>query len=188
VNDILDIERIESGRMQFNYSHEVVTGVLSEITQQMMPYANDLGVELNVTPCEEVVGLWTDRARLLQVFANLLSNACKFSKRGGTVSLEVVPEKNMVRFLVRDNGPGIPDSFRSNIFKPFSQADSTDTREKGGTGLGLSICKQLVERMGGEIGYTSDPGRETVFWFTVRRQDDEDEAYDFARSRASAGM
>ena len=72
-------------------------------------------------------------------------------------------------FSVRNRGRGVPDSFRTKIFQPFSQVDSTDTREKGGTGLGLSICKRMINHMGGEIGYDSELGEETVFWFTMPR-------------------
>ena len=166
VNDILDVERIGSGRMSFDISRESANDVLAESQTEMMPYAQTLGVSLRLMPMEHDVEILTDRARLAQVFLNLISNACKFSDPGGEVRLEARNEGDHVRFLVHDDGPGVPESFRGQIFQRFSQADSSDTRSKGGTGLGLIIAKQLVERMGGEIGYDSEPGQ-TVFWFTV---------------------
>ena len=99
------------------------------------------------------------------------------------MTIDAQKEGKFVKFLVRDEGQGVPDSFRSNIFKPFSQADGTDTRQKGGTGLGLSIAKQLVERMGGKIGYDSVPNVETVFWFTTVLHDEslEDQSHVLGR-------
>jgi signal transduction histidine kinase len=104
---------------------------------------------------------------LQQVLANFLSNAVKFSPAGGTVELSAGARAGWARISVSDQGSGIPDEFRARIFQKFSQADSSDTRQKGGTGLGLAICKELVERMGGRIGFESEPGRGTCFWFEL---------------------
>ena len=167
VNDILDLERIETGRLEFAFSKESAWELMEEAQAQIMPYAARLGIKTELrAPEGEDLMVWCDRGRIGQVFSNLVSNACKFSKSGDTVTIEAQKEGDLVKFMVRDQGKGVPDSFRGNIFKPFSQADGTDTREKGGTGLGLSIAKQLVERMGGDIGYESVPNVETVFWFT----------------------
>ena len=173
VNDILDLERIETGRLEFAFSKESALELMEEAQSQIMPYAARLGIKTELrTPEGEDLMVWCDRGRIGQVFSNLVSNACKFSKSGDTVTIEARKEGNLVKFMVRDQGKGVPDSFRGNIFKPFSQADGTDTREKGGTGLGLSIAKQLVERMGGDIGYESVPNVETIFWFTSVLHDD----------------
>jgi signal transduction histidine kinase len=103
--------------------------------------------------------------RLQQILANLLSNAIKFSPKGGRVTLAVSRGNgNSIRINVSDLGPGIPESFRNRIFQKFSQADSSDTRAKGGTGLGLAITKELVEKMGGTVGFDSVEGRGTTFW------------------------
>jgi signal transduction histidine kinase len=111
--------------------------------------------------------VWGDSHRLLQVFANLISNAVKYSPAGETVLIGVSVYKNLYRVSVSDRGSGIPEEFRNRIFQRFAQADSSDTREKGGTGLGLSICKAIVERHHGYIHYQSEPGSGTVFYFDL---------------------
>ncbi|MGR3564562.1 MAG: CHASE domain-containing protein [Heliomarina sp.] len=169
VSDILDMEQIESGRMTFNFSEEMVSEVMKDAESQMLCYADNLGVTLQFDPPEEDCTIWTDTARIAQVFDNLISNACKFSESKGTVYVKGEVRGEDVLFSVRNRGRGVPDSFRTKIFQPFSQVDSTDTREKGGTGLGLSICKRMINHMGGEIGYDSELGEETVFWFTMPR-------------------
>lgn len=99
----------------------------------------------------------------MQVFTNLLSNAAKFSPRGGVVRLGVKPLDRRYRISVADDGPGISEEFRERIFGKFAQADSSDTRGKGGTGLGLSIVREIVERLGGAISFESAPGEGAVF-------------------------
>lgn len=105
-----------------------------------------------------------DIVRFQQVMANLLSNAAKFSKQGGTVKLFCDETESGVRINVQDAGCGIPDSFRHRIYDKFSQADASDRRIKGGTGLGLSISKAMTEYMGGEIGFTSVEGSGSTFF------------------------
>ena len=108
-----------------------------------------------------------DEHRLLQVFANLISNAVKYSPAGGTVDVAVCRHGNHFRVSVKDSGRGIPTDFRSRIFQRFAQADSSDTREKGGTGLGLSITKAIVERHGGSIDFASEEGAGAEFFFDL---------------------
>lgn len=105
-----------------------------------------------------------DANRMMQVLANLLSNAAKYSPAGGKVRVAVERMGHRIRVAVKDNGPGIPDEFKGQIFQKFAQADSSDTRKKGGTGLGLSITKAIVEQMGGSIGFDSQPNVQTVFY------------------------
>ena len=100
--------------------------------------------------------------------SNLLSNAAKFSPSGSTVDIAIDARADShVRVLVTDRGPGIPEDFRSRMFQKFSQADSADNRAKSGTGLGLAICKSIIEQMGGSIGYETEVGRGTTFYFDL---------------------
>jgi signal transduction histidine kinase len=103
----------------------------------------------------------------MQVLANLLSNAVKHSPEGGVVEVETLRNERYWRVSVTDNGPGIPESFRGEVFKKFAQADATDRRKRGGTGLGLSISKAIIDRLGGRIGFDSEMEVETCFHFEL---------------------
>ena len=105
-----------------------------------------------------------DPLRLQQVLSNLLSNALKFSPAGSRILLSAEALGGHVRVSVADQGPGVPADFVDRLFEKFSQADATDRRQKGGTGLGLAITKELMERMGGCIGFCPRPGGGSVFW------------------------
>lgn len=105
-----------------------------------------------------------DPDRMMQVLANLLSNAAKYSPEGGQVTIATKMDKQCVRIEITDHGSGIPADFYGQIFQKFSQADSSDTRKKGGTGLGLVITKAIVEQMGGSIGFDSVPDVRTTFF------------------------
>jgi signal transduction histidine kinase len=128
------------------------------------PYAAKYGVRLRQVERCEGVNVDVDSLRLLQVMSNLLSNACKFSPPESFVDVAVGRTHDTVRISVADSGPGIAESFREVIFEKFSQADSSDTRARGGTGLGLAISKELVERMGGVIGFESVQGEGATFF------------------------
>ena len=113
------------------------------------------------------VSVEVDNLRFMQVLSNLLSNAVKYSPSGETVSVRASMAGERVRVEVCDQGSGIPPEFRPRIFQKFAQADSSDTRERGGTGLGLAITRELVERMGGQIGFESEPGQGTCFYIEL---------------------
>jgi len=108
-----------------------------------------------------------DMDRLMQVLTNLLSNAVEYSPGGGVVLVGIQRQDAYWRVSVVDNGPGIPESFRENIFSKFAQADGSDRRKGGGTGLGLSICKAIIDRLGGRIGFESESGVRTSFHFEL---------------------
>lgn len=164
VNDILDIEKIESGKMQFDMKPLELVPLVEQALEVNRAYGDQFNVSFLLEPSQSVVTVNADAGRLMQVMANLLSNAAKFSSSGGTVNVTVHCAEKKVRVSVADHGQGIPEEFRGKIFQKFSQADSSDTRKKGGTGLGLSITKAIVEQMGGEIGFESESGAGTTFF------------------------
>jgi signal transduction histidine kinase/DNA-binding response OmpR family regulator len=171
VNDILDIEKIESGRMEFRRERIEVGSLIQQAIEANQAYGEQHGVRFvnDAAGVDAGLEVMADMARLQQVMANLMSNAAKFSPAGSSVEVSQTMEGPMVRIAVRDHGGGIPAAFRDRIFQRFAQADSSDQRQKGGTGLGLSITKAIVEHHGGTIGFEDAPGGGTVFWFTLPR-------------------
>lgn len=167
INDILDIEKIESGRMHFELRAHALPTLIAQALTTNAPYGEQWGVRFDTTGSMPEVEVLADGDRFMQIMANLLSNAAKYSPRGSVVSVAAVHIGTMIRISVHDRGPGIPEAFRSQIFGKFRQADSSDSRRKGGTGLGLSIAKALVEMHGGEIGFESAPTTGTTFHFTL---------------------
>lgn len=167
INDMLDLEKLSSGKMVFEMRRVEVQSLLRQASQASAGYAEQHGVQLCVTVPPEPISVWADADRLMQVMANLISNACKFSPRGEEVELSASHGDGAVRVAVSDRGPGIPEEFRGRIFQRFAQADSSDARQKSGTGLGLNISKVIVERLGGQIGFDTGLGGGTTFHFTL---------------------
>jgi PAS domain S-box-containing protein len=169
INDILDVEKIESGKLAL--APEVMP--VDELVREAITLNKAFGERFKVRfeSHGDIVErkVHADRKRLLQVMTNLLSNAAKFSPEGGVVEISTEDAGPNVRVAVHDRGSGIPEAFRPRIFDRFTQADSTATRQKGGTGLGLAICKRLVELMQGRIGFDDRPGGGTTFWFELPR-------------------
>lgn len=168
VNDILDMEKIEAGKMEFDMQPVKLMPLLKQALEGNHAYAEQYQVryELEGELASNLSGAMVrvDANRMMQVLANLLSNAAKYSPAGGKVRVAVERMGHRIRVAVKDNGPGISDEFKGQIFQKFAQADSSDTRKKGGTGLGLSIAKAIVEQMGGSIGFDSQPNVQTVFY------------------------
>lgn len=172
VNDILDIQKIEAGRMDFDIRDMDLVEVVRQSITDNESFSSQYSVRIEATNLPDQARIRGDRDRLLQVVTNLLSNAVKFSPTGGTVSITVHISGTRVRLEVQDAGPGIPEEFHDRIFQKFSQADSTDRRAKGGTGLGLSIAKVIVEHHGGHIGFHSVEGQGTTFYVDIPAVDD----------------
>ncbi|MDY6983685.1 MAG: ATP-binding protein [Pseudomonadota bacterium] len=163
INDLLDMDKLLAGKMNFCFEHCALISVLDEALATMRSYAELYGVQL-VRRGDVPATIDVDTMRLTQVLTNLLSNACKFAPRGSEVVLEHRVEGGSVVISVIDTGLGIPDAFKARLFQKFSQADTSDSNRKGGTGLGLVICKELIERMHGAIGFESAAGQGTRFW------------------------
>lgn len=162
INDILDIEKIEAGKLRLDLAPQDLRDIAERSIDGVRGYADELGVSLSLAPGEPAP-VRGDADRLIQVVTNLLSNASKFSPSGGVVRVTVDPETRLARLSVSDHGPGIPDAFRASIFSKFAQADGSDTRDRGGTGLGLAIAREITERHGGRLWFESAPGEGSTF-------------------------
>ncbi len=165
VNDILDIERIESGKVSMELQRCSIAELLERAVREMKPMADAAGLSLSNEGGDAVVV--ADPDRIVQTATNLLSNAIKFSTAGGQVRIHTHSVNGEVRVSVSDEGRGIPAEHQARIFDRFQQVDASDSREKGGTGLGLAICKSIVERHGGRIWLESETGRGSTFYFTL---------------------
>ncbi|WP_331040753.1 ATP-binding protein [Allosphingosinicella sp.] len=167
INDILDIEKIESGKMVFDIKPVKLHDLLDQCVQANAGFAAQYNVRLVLEPGFNKAAVMADADRLMQVITNLISNAAKFSPQGETVSVKVTKADAAWRVAVTNNGEGIPEEFKSRIFSKFAQADGSATRARGGTGLGLSIVKEIVEKLDGRIGFDSAPGKGATFHFEL---------------------
>lgn len=167
INDILDIQKIESGKMAFHRQWIKLAPLLEQAIESNRSYGQQYGVEFVIENHLPKAEIKTDSDRLMQVMTNLLSNAAKFSPRGEKVEISVAILEKVIRVSVADRGPGIPPEFRGRIFQKFAQADSSDSRQKGGTGLGLSIAKSIIERLGGQINFESQLNVGSTFYFDL---------------------
>ncbi len=171
VNDILDLERLQSGKITLNKQQVNVVDLLTEATELMQIMANNAGINLLALP--QNINLTVDKDRIIQVLTNLLSNAIKFSHQGSTVSISVEEIKGKdsqtsdVLLKVQDQGRGIPDNKLESIFERFHQVDASDSRKQGGTGLGLAICRSIVEQHNGQIWVESKIGSGSIFYLKL---------------------
>jgi signal transduction histidine kinase len=165
VNDVLDIQKIEAGKMEFALREENLLPLAEHAVAAMQGFAQQHGVKLATQASGGAAALTAlvDGDRITQVLTNLLSNAIKFSPRGQQVVLKLDADGPRARIEVEDHGSGIPADFMDRVFQPFAQADGADSRQNGGTGLGLSICKSIVEQHGGSITFTTQQGVGTTF-------------------------
>lgn len=163
INDILDIEKLGSGSLSIEREPLDLTEVLRDALMQNRPFADSYGVKLDLEVGAAPLPVSGDHGRLLQAITNLVSNACKFSPRGGTVIITGKREADAIKVTVEDQGQGIPPEFRSQMFRRFAQADPSHRSGTVGTGLGLAITKSIVEKHGAHIEYESEVGRGTCF-------------------------
>ncbi len=168
INDILDLAKVEAGKIELVYENISTESVLTEIKSTFQKVAENKGLALQV---EKTVScpatLFTDHTRLLQILRNLISNAVKFTSAPGKVSLRISQEQGQLHFEVADTGIGIPLDKQASIFEAFQQADGSTSRKYGGTGLGLSISRELASLFNGSIFLKSVPGEGSVFTLKI---------------------
>jgi signal transduction histidine kinase len=165
INEILDLERLETGIIELQFEQVPVETILSRAVESMATLGHEHGITVEAPEVSSTI--WADADRIVQVLVNLLSNAVKFSPPGGVVTISVRPGDGWVEFRVTDRGRGVPKGHLRAIFERFRQVEMSDSRDKGGTGLGLAICKSIVDQHGGTIGVESEEGRGSSFWFRI---------------------
>lgn len=171
INDILDISKIESGKIGLNMCVYEISSIIKEAMELNTVFAEQFSIKLNFIESNSKFNVKVDKNRLLQVLANLISNAVKFSKPNSAVSISISCQNNMVRVSIIDEGSGMCGEFRTRIFKKFTQENSSDSRQKVGTGLGLNISKSLIEKMDGNLDFTTELGVGSTFYFDLPRYD-----------------
>lgn len=167
VNEVLDLARIESGKMQFNIVDVLLSDVAEECRDLISPLAaeREISIDDQISPCRTHL-VQADRTRLKQVLLNFLSNAVKYNRHGGHIVLACDPLPGCVRISISDTGVGIPESEMDQLFVVFNRLDA-DKSEIQGTGIGLAVSKRLIELMGGEVGVSSVVGEGTTFWMDL---------------------
>ncbi|MBC7086597.1 MAG: response regulator [Methanomethylovorans sp.] len=167
INNVLDISKIEAGRMELNYELFNANVVMEEVKQIVTPLSDKKGVKLEISKDENLSLIYADRIRFKQIFFNLISNAIKFTHDGGNVTISSKKIHNKAQFSVKDTGIGISEADKCKLFQPFTQLDSSITRRYEGTGLGLSLVKRFVEMHKGRIWVESEVGKGTTFTFEL---------------------
>jgi signal transduction histidine kinase len=166
LNDILDLSRIEAGRLEMVDAGYSLRALCGDVIQLFSETARAKGISLQASFGDAPDALRGDSVRIKQILLNLVGNAIKFTS-SGSVTLNVSRRENSLRFEVTDTGIGIDPEVAPLLFQAFKQADATTTRRFGGSGLGLAICRNLVVLLGGEIGLHSQPGAGSTFWFSI---------------------
>ncbi len=167
INDILDIDKIESGKMIFNLQPVELMPLLELAIDINRAYGQQFDITFTLESSIAGVWVYADSDRLIQALTNLLSNAAKFSSAGMSVLVSLARRGDILRIAIHDRGPGIPEKFREQLFQKFAQADASDARQKGGTGLGLSITKAIVEKLGGQIDVMIVPDVGSIFYIDL---------------------
>jgi two-component system sensor histidine kinase ChiS len=173
INDILDLAKIEAGRMELDLETVKLGEVAEEVRRITNVLYKDKPVELIIDVSPDLPEVWADQVRLRQIMTNLVSNAGKFTSQGEVrisaqmVSAQYSSQSDMISISIADTGEGIAEEHLDLVFQQFRQADNSSTRKAGGTGLGLTITRHLVEMQGGHIWVESTPGAGSTFTFTV---------------------
>jgi signal transduction histidine kinase len=167
IDQVLDLSKIESGKTELKLAEVALTEVIESLKNTMMPILTPKKQSLNIRVEEGLPPVHADKAKLRQVFFNLLSNSSRFTPEGGKIEIEAVRNGTSCQVSVVDNGIGIKKEDQARIFEPFCQLDSTPTKGSSGTGLGLVVVKQIVEKHGGRIWVESEYGKGSRFIFTL---------------------
>ncbi|WP_394778376.1 ATP-binding protein [Undibacterium sp.] len=167
INEMLDLEKIESGSMTFDIRLHDLVPLVEQAIDSSRAYSQQYGIGIRFESKPAQAHAYVDQDRFTQVIINLLSNAVKFSNAGAAVDVMMVIRDGVIRIDIADRGCGIPVEFYGKIFNKFSQADGSNIRKKGGSGLGLSICKPLIEKMGGSMGFTSQLDVGSTFYIEL---------------------
>ncbi|WP_414675636.1 sensor histidine kinase [Magnetovibrio sp.] len=167
INDLLDVEKLETGEMVFTLAPLDIRALIDEAIELNQECCEKYDVTFSLGDCAPNAWVEGDRDRLLQVMSNLMSNAAKFSESGKAVEITLATKNGAVRTSVRNYGKVIPKTVGNHIFEKFSQLNTSDNRQVGGTGLGLSIAKSIVEEHSGSIGYHSNATDGTTFYFAL---------------------
>jgi len=168
VNDMLDIEKIESGNTKLSLVKCELNKIIEEAADANQAYGSQFSVKIKVINSRSPICVNIDHDKLLQVLANLISNAVKFSPAHDEVKIMIEEQNNnMVRVSITDKGNGIPVEFQKSIFNKFSQADSSSSRKQAGTGLGLNISKSIIEKMNGSLNFITEINKGTTFYFDL---------------------
>ena len=167
VDDILDFEKLQAGKIVFQFAEFDMVRMVKDAIEQSSPYGIDHKVEFVLLNAPEEIFIQGDERRLKQVVLNILSNAAKFSPKGERVEIYISQKDQAVRVAFADHGPGIRETDHQKIFDRFTQADSTDVRNVGGVGLGLSICKSIIDKHNGKIDFEPTKGGGATFYFDV---------------------
>ncbi|WP_240310622.1 ATP-binding protein [Pseudosulfitobacter sp. DSM 107133] len=170
LNDILDLEKISAGKLEFTLDDVDLSDLVRETQQANATIGQRFAIKMEIEGADAPMPVTTDPNRVMQVLNNLVSNACKFSKAGDTVAIRIRDEGEHIRISVRDQGQGIPLEDQHKIFEKFADLANSSRATKGGTGLGLSICKAIVQNLGGTIGFNSQEGVGTTFYFVLPKQ------------------
>ncbi|MHA7875170.1 PAS domain S-box protein [Roseivivax sp.] len=167
VNDILDVEKIEAGKMAFDKKHIDLNGLVNEAVTTLQTYASGLNVRIALeSDCDNAM-VEADQARLMQVMSNLVSNAAKYSSSGDVVTVSLADNGNCWRVAVRDSGPGISRENQKKLFDTFAQISAADGKKRLGTGLGLAITRRILDNHQARIAVQSEIGKGSTFYFDI---------------------
>ncbi len=169
INEILDLQKVESGIMEFKFEVLDLSEVIQDVVRTNLPYAESLGITISMEMEPGSIFVTGDKSRLEQVFGNILSNAAKFSPEHSNVIVKVSSSESKARIDFIDEGAGLSENDKEKVFDRFSQIDSSDTRKIGGTGLGMNISKIIVDAHGGKIDYRKNETVGTTFFVDLDR-------------------